>query len=238
MNSTRDGLARDHRVQLVHMEPRSLRKLYSRVRNCNTSRNRKQNKKVNAKLRVLPAVIGVLLHEDTNASQRAALGILLLQCWSCGHVSDRQNPRRCFFLTNAKANSHKLQRSHLASWLCMGNALSHSSTVTPPKPATGTMCCKPTNEARRSYGRHAQAAGHSDSGTGLVTIRECERRHAAAQGEKLRGRVRAPTLPRYRCCTGTRGCDCDAGRGAGKTWHPPPATSVPFGSNASASRKS
>lgn len=119
MNSTRDGLARDHRVQLVHTEPRSLRKLYSRVRNCNTSRNRKQNKKVNAKLRILPAVIGVLLHEDTDASQRAALGILLLQCWSCRHVSDRQNPRRCFFLTNAKANSHKLQRSHLASWLCM-----------------------------------------------------------------------------------------------------------------------
>jgi hypothetical protein len=168
MNSTRDGLARDHRVQLVHMEPRSLRKLYSRVRICNTARDRKQNKKVNAKLRILPAVIGVLLHEDTDAGQRAALDILWLRCWSCGHVSDVALVRRvsedAFILTNAKANCHKLQcSSHLASWLCMSNVLSHSSAVAPPKPATGTMYRKPTNEARRSYGRHAQAAGHSNA---------------------------------------------------------------------------
>ena len=53
--------------------------------------------------------------------------------------------------------------SHPASWLCMSNVLSHSSAVAPPKPATGTMYRKPTNEARRSYGRHAQAAGHSNA---------------------------------------------------------------------------
>jgi hypothetical protein len=133
MNSTRDGLARDHRVQLVHMEPRSLRKLYSRVRNCNTAWDRKQTNKVNAKLRVLPAVVGILLHEDTDAGQRAALGILWLQRWSCGHISDvapdRRLPGDAFFLANATANFHKLQCSHLASWLCVSVTLVHRNTT-------------------------------------------------------------------------------------------------------------
>ncbi len=41
-----------------------------------------------SKLKVvdMPAVIHVLLHENTNASQSGALSILRLQAWSRGHI--------------------------------------------------------------------------------------------------------------------------------------------------------